>query len=229
MSNSQLEKDILERVDRLIEEVIELGRAGEGSFQENKRRCLETVAELGGLLTVILEGKGEEHLKPLLKQLVAQRIPDKSVLASFGSFSSYLETAIEEGVELYLGSLRGKTEPQATSSVENPEGVPAESETLLPEESGKEMPRELEASLEALKVALVQAYPGEEIVAGYPTRVGKISFYLPRLRLGFELESPLKDWRQEFYCRQEGIRLRRVKAEELANPTYLARKLKREG
>ena len=40
---------------------------------------------------------------------------------------------------------------------------------------------------------------------------------------------PLKDWRQEFYCRQEGIRLRRVKAEELANPTYLARKLKREG
>jgi len=192
LSNSRLEKDILERVDRLIEEVIELGRAGEESFQENKRRCLETVAELGDLLMVILERKGEEYLKPLLKQLIAQRIPDKSVLASFGSFPEHLEAVIEEGIELYLGSLKqGEAELQAPSSGENPEGVPAEPDLPLPEESGEEGTRRgFEASLEALKVALVQAYLGEEIIAGYPTRVGRISFYLPRLRLGFELESP---------------------------------------
>jgi len=77
-------------------------------------------------------------------------------------------------------------------------------------------------------MALMQAYPEEEIIINYETRRGKIPFFLPRLQLGFEPAGLYHDWRHEFYCRQQGISIRQVASDELANPVYLARRLRRE-
>lgn len=82
--------------------------------------------------------------------------------------------------------------------------------------------------LENLRLALLQAYPGEELIADYPTPYGNIAFFLPRLQLGFQLAESCQDWRYDFFCRRKGICLRLITAGELVNPIFLARRLRRE-
>ncbi|MDK2821368.1 MAG: hypothetical protein PWP31_1333 [Clostridia bacterium] len=92
----------------------------------------------------------------------------------------------------------------------------------------KDQEEKEDEKLKALRLALLQAYPDEKIISNYQTRNGQITFYLPYRQLGFELETKDYDWRHEYFCKHEGIRIRKVSSDELSNPIYLARRLRRE-
>ncbi|AOQ23914.1 hypothetical protein MTAT_05490 [Moorella thermoacetica] len=313
MRSQRLENEVLQRVDELVQCAISISLKDESAREEQLNRGITLVKEMGDLLLEVLEGR-EEHLQALLEQLIAQRLPDRRVLQSFGNFPRDIQQMISNGIASYLASRQekkgqgntaaeasndgvvpvestpagtdltardepvceeiesgqeepgGKADPEAipvavqervgqeATGVSTPGAAATLPETTPvppqpPEPAGKEgnedptsgiatAPGSEEdiqetrvvtaAATEALYLALLQAYPGEEIVRDYETRGGKITFYLPGRQLGFELDTWHHDWRHDFYCRQEGISIRRVAGDELANPAYLARRLRRE-
>lgn len=111
--------------------------------------------------------------------------------------------------------------PLAIPEVDTPEDIRTTDSTIIASET-------VNSNLESLRLALLQAYPGEELIADYPTPHGNIAFFMPRLQLGFELADTHHDWRYDFYCRRKGISLRLINTEELLNPSFLARRLRRE-
>ncbi|WP_258360602.1 hypothetical protein [Moorella sulfitireducens (nom. illeg.)] len=283
MRNSRLENEILQRVDELVQCAISVSLKDETSRAEQLARGITMVKEMGDLLLEVLEGR-EQHLQALLEQLVAQRLPDRRILQSFGSFPRDIQHIISEGINSYLQARReGSQAPESAGIIsptppesaemtgnksvpeespasgketgmltasgeplpflepqENPEASPPEAEDLQGQEQKENPPVEagkppglttgdpLDNALAALHLALLQVYPEEEIVINYETRGGKIPFFLPRLQIGFEPASHHYDWRRDFYCRRQGISIRRVADDELANPLYLARRLRRE-
>ncbi|MBC7325593.1 MAG: hypothetical protein H5T99_09800 [Moorella sp. (in: Bacteria)] len=293
MRNNRLENEILQRVDELIQYAISISLYDETSRIEQLARGISMVQEMGDLLLEVLEGQ-EQLLQSLLEQLVAQRLPDRRILQSFGNFPRDIQHIISEGISSYLNAreeksrdqvARVETAPEAPPSTEGASGgnlppttgetgfketispVPSGAEEAPPPETAEQplekatvqpppevtpgdrpapqlaavtgepvpdsVPAEIPEAgapppLEALRLALLQAYPEEEIIINYETRGAKIPFFLPRLQLGFELASARHDWRHDFYCRQQGISIRKVADDELANPAYLARRLRRE-
>ncbi|WP_406678581.1 hypothetical protein [Moorella sp. ACPs] len=283
MRNNRLENEILQRVDELVQCAISISLKDESTRAEQLARGINMVQDIGDLLLEVLEGR-EQHLQALLEQLVAQRLPDRRILQSFGNFPRDIQYIISEGIARYLKTREEKGKEQASSEESVPpapgEAVdvantassaaqagqidtdqspleatagnmseePVKEPVLKPESvvedktlpvtseggEGKPFPEQttaadpLSQAMETLRLALLQAYPDEELIINYETRGGKIPFFLPRLQLGFAPAGTHYDWRHEFYCRQQGISIRKVAADELANPVYLARRLRRE-
>ncbi|CEP66620.1 Uncharacterized [Moorella glycerini] len=288
MRNNRLENEILQRVDELVQCAISISLKDESARVEQLARGIAMVQEMGDLLLEVLEGR-EQHLQALLEQLVAQRLPDRRILQSFGNFPRDIQYIISEGTARYFKAREEKGKEHAPSEESKPaapgetvdaansaspaaqavevaadqpplEATPSDTsgepvneplpgpvstgeDNFLPVGRQDDMtsPESETASsaapagaasgnqaLEALRLALLQAYPDEEVITNYETRGGKIPFFLPRLQLGFEPDGMRYDWRHEFYCRQQGISIRKVAADELANPAYLARRLRRE-
>ncbi|MGI9860229.1 hypothetical protein SDD30_02435 [Moorella naiadis] len=308
MRSQRLENEILQRVDELVQCAISIGLKDEATREEELQRGSSLVQAMGDLLLEVLEGR-EEHLQALLEQLIAQRLPDRRILQSFGNFPRDIQQMISNGIASYLASRQeGKEESTGAVPATSGEGAPSDNGTPAAEpvsqemasapsgeeipvtipEGGDKEPEEtstlatatapvveqeppaiskpvvsknslaandtmqegeativagasneestspkdnasiLDDAVAALHLALLQAYPGEEIIRDYETRGGKIAFYLPQRQVGFELDTWHHDWRHDFYCRQEGISIRRVASDELNNPAYLARRLRRE-
>ncbi|BCV21269.1 hypothetical protein [Moorella sp. Hama-1] len=307
MRSQRLENEILQRIDELVQCAISSSLKDEVTREAQLKRGASLVQAMGDLLLEVLEGR-EEHLQALLEQLIAQRLPDRRILQSFGNFPRDIQQMISNGIASYLASRQEeKDEPAGAATATPGEGAPGdnsapvakpvneetdsspfgeevpvaalEEEAEEPEEtvaletttapvaeqeptptpkptiaeaspaiddtlpggeativdgtSNQEATQEdnagvLDDAVEALYLALLQAYPGEEIIRDYETRGGKITFYLPQRQLGFELATWRHDWRHDFYCRQEGISIRQVADDELTNPAYLARRLRRE-
>ncbi|WP_338825617.1 hypothetical protein MHOCP_12430 [Moorella humiferrea] len=244
LRNERLENEILQRIDALIQHAISVNNEDETARARDLARGVNMVEELGDLLLEILEGK-EEHLQALLEQLVAQRLPERRILQSFGNFPRDIHYIIGEGVSRYLKKRHeNKQLENDPLPVEEKAAIPepdsfsenATDDTSTPDDTSTHSVPQPEPAphgftcqaREALRLALLQAYPDEEIIADYETRGGKIDFFLPRQQLGFELVGTRYDWRHDFYCRRQGISIRKVAPDELANPIYLARRLRRE-
>jgi hypothetical protein len=281
LRNNRLENEILQRVDELVQCAISISLKDESTRAEQLARGIDMVQKMGDLLLEVLEGR-EQHLQAILEQLVAQRLPDRRILQSFGNFPRDIQYIISEGIARYLKTREEKEKTSSEESVPlapgeavdvantassaaqagqidtdqfpleatagNMSEEPVKEPGLKPEsvvedktlpvisegEEGKSFPEQttaadpLSQAMETLRLALLQAYPDEELVINYETRGGKIPFFLPRLQLGFAPAGTHYDWRHEFYCRQQGISIRKVAADELANPVYLARRLRRE-
>ncbi|MDN5348480.1 MAG: hypothetical protein PWP65_2045 [Clostridia bacterium] len=255
---TRLETQILRRIDELIQYVISLSLLEGVARQEQFQKCCSLVAGMGDMLLEVLEGR-KEHLQALLEQLIAQRLPDKRLLKSFGTFNQDLQEIIAQGLNLYLAgkekeatveeALQNEAEVETATGEETemsaqassaPDDRPpistagaASGDIKAPpaaEETGEEPPPPdpEEATRRALLIALQQAFPGEEIVQSHQTRGGTLLFYLPRLKLGFELaRHDRRDWRRHYYCRQEGITLISLEKEKLAQPSALVRYLKK--
>lgn len=313
MHNIRLENEILQRVDELVHCALSVGLKNELGRDEQLARGVALVQEMGDLLLEVLEGQ-EQHLQALLEQIVAQRLPDRRILQSFGNFSHDIRYIIYEGTKKYLDFLREKELTKETPEIHNGQSVSAGVSVDLDnnfynEDEGPELadapeamhdatlgndvnpliddeqlstfdksianshinannagtPANLKASpepvgnpcleksalpessshneiypeppcstseqcynnTEILRLALLQAYPGEEIIKNYQTPYDNISFYLPRLQLGFEFAKSRHDWRHDFFCSQKGISIRIIDEEELVNSTFLARRLRR--
>jgi len=318
LRNSRLENEILRRVDELVQCAMSVGLKDEPGREEQLARGIALVQEMGDLLLEVLEGR-EQHLQALLEQLIAQRLPNRRILHSFGNFSHDIQHIISNGVANYLETLKekeqGEKEPAACNkempissglpgSAEINDNVYYEDEGPEPSDTSETLPKAIpgyvsnapinnnqfssteetgvdiknaaaypealadlntsnepatdscpertvvpgdtateeiypdptdtaaeslphNTDMETLRLALLQMYPGEEIINNYSTPYGKIPFYLPRLQLGFEPASLRHDWRYDFYCRQQGISIRVITEEELVNPIFLARRLRR--
>lgn len=235
MRNTRLEAQILSSVDELVQCAISAGLKGGAEREEEIARGIALIKAMGDLLAEALEGR-TEHMQALLEQLVAQRLPDRRVLQSFGNFSRDLQEIITKGVAEYREGQnspeeeavppQGETAPEATMvtfTVTKP--LTDRLEEVYP---GKEVAQTttLTDPLRNLRLALERAYPGEEIIENFTTRGGKLAFFLPHLNLGFEIASQQQDWRKEFFYRQAGITVINVAEEELTNPFYLARRLR---
>lgn len=239
MRSTRLEAQILSSIDEIVQCAISAGLKEGEEREEEIARGAAIIQEIGHLLLEALEGK-EEHLKSLVEQLAAQRLPDRRILQSFGHFSRDLQEIIELGVSNFLKSKDSGTE------VLNPEPL----DQKVGENSHKEAPsnkivevhpgeqrgskekeqnklRASKAKLRGLRLALEQAFPGEELKENFVTRGVKLDYFLPRLNLGFELASTVPNWRKEFFLRRAGIKVIRVTEGELQNPVALARRLRR--
>ncbi|SMB98083.1 hypothetical protein SAMN00808754_2113 [Thermanaeromonas toyohensis ToBE] len=243
MRNNRLEAQILSSIDELVQCAISAGLKEGEAREEEIERGAAIIQEIGHLLVEALEGR-EEHLKSLVEQLAAQRLPDRRVLQSFGHFSRDLQEIIERGVSSYLkskGSDAGESAsleyPSLNVSEQPDEGtltggaveVPTSAQARLEQKKEQGESKSLVAKLKGLRLALEQAFPGEELLENFVTRGGKLDYFLPRLNLGFELNSAAPNWRKEFFLRQAGIRVIKVTEGELRNPLALARRLRRPG
>ncbi|MGI9953282.1 hypothetical protein V3F56_13050 [Moorellaceae bacterium AZ2] len=261
MRNSRLEAQILNSVDELVQCTISAGLKEGEEREEAIARGVELVQQMGDLLVEALEGR-TQHIRALLEQLVAQRLPDRKILQSFGSFPRDLEEIIVRGIAAYQASKTGPPEvppPEEAPGAEDDTVVedgadvtgedsgeahglpefrqeqeevpPADVVTppsLLPagEEAAPSPPPAAEP-LRNLRLALERAYPGEEIKENVAIRGSKLAYFLPRLRLGFEIGTWPSDWRKDFFYRQAGIEVVKVAGEELQNPFALAHRLRR--
>jgi len=261
--NSRLEAQILVSVDELVQAAISAGLREGAEREEAVSRGAELVRQMGDLLVEALEGR-TQHMRALLEQLVAQRLPDRKILQSFGTFSRDLEEIIDRGIAAYqagravtpeespregpteagegrkeegegavtgrggdggdetydlLDDAQGATE--APAAQERPASPPAPT-------PGAEPPARPESGpWRNLRLALERAYPGEEIKENVAVRGGKLAYFLPRLKLGFEVGNGPSDWRKDFFYRQAGIQVVKVSVHELRNPFSLAHKLRR--
>lgn len=242
MRSTRLEAQILNSIDEVVQCAISAGLKEGPAREEEIARGAAIIQEIGHLLLEALEGK-EEHLKSLVEQLAAQRLPDRRVLQSFGHFSRDLQEIIELGVSNYLKSKgsggeevlspeylaqkAGEKPNEEASSDKIVEVRPGEQTSLEEKEQNK--PRSSTAKLRGLRLALEQAFPGEELLENFVTRGGKLDYFLPRLNLGFELAPATPNWRKEFFLRRAGIKVIKVTEGELQNPVALARRLRRPG
>lgn len=236
MRNTRLEAQILSSVDELVQCAISAGLKGGEEREEEINRGIALIKVMGDLLAEALEGR-IEHMQALLEQLVAQRLPDRRVLQSFGNFSRDLQEIITRGVAEYRSSKSIPDEEvvtppeQATTETITENLAATETTTNQGQKSCFKEQEELwpaaltvtlsTAPLKNLRLALERAYPGEEIIENFTTRGGKLAFFLPRLNLGFEIASQQQDWRKEFFYRQAGITVINVVEEELMNPFLL--------
>ncbi|MBE3582190.1 MAG: hypothetical protein IMW96_11275 [Thermoanaerobacteraceae bacterium] len=119
MRNSRLESQILASVDELVQCAIAVGLKEGEEREEAIARGVELVRLMGDLLVEALEGR-TQHMRALLEQLVAQRLPDRKILQSFGTFSRDLEEIIDRGIAAYRAGL---TTPPQASPREEPAGA----------------------------------------------------------------------------------------------------------
>lgn len=243
MRHNRLEAQILSSVDEVVQCAISAGLKSGSEREEEIARGVALVKQMGDLLAEALEGR-TEHLQTLLEQLVAQRLPERRVLQSFGNFSRDLQEIITRGIAEYTAgkelSEEGREvglppEQELTETAEEKtaadEALPeAEAEVRL---TGREAPESEvlpptsgPAPLKRLRLALERAYPGEEIIEDFATRGGRLAFYLPGRNLGLELASTEQDWRKEFFYRRAGITVIKVSEKDLENPLSLARRLR---
>ena len=241
MHNSRLEAQILNSIDEVIQCAISAGLKEGPAREEEIARGAAIIQEMGHLLLEVLEGK-KEHLKSLVEQLAAQRLPDRRVLQSFRHFSRDLQEIIEQGVNNYLKDKSSGEEDVLDSEPlyqtrESPDEK-AQSNTILEihpaeqtslEEKEENKPQSSMSKRRGLRLALEQAFPGEEILENFSIRGGKLDYFLPRLNLGFEVASAAPNWRKEFFLRRAGIKVIKVSEDEIQNPLSLARRLRRSG
>lgn len=241
MHNSRLEAQILNSIDEVIQCAISAGLKEGPAREEEIARGAAIIQEIGHLLLEVLEGK-KEHLKSLVEQLAAQRLPDRRVLQSFKHFSRDLQEIIERGVNNYLKDKSSGEEDVLDSeplhqTKENPDEK-AQSNTILEihpaeqtslEEKEENKPQFSMSKRRGLRLALEQAFPGEEILENFVVRGGKLDYFLPRLNLGFEVASAAPNWRKEFFLRRAGIKVIKVSEDEIQNPLSLTRRLRRPG
>ncbi|MCG0277292.1 MAG: hypothetical protein L5656_01975 [Thermanaeromonas sp.] len=243
MRNSRLEAQILNSIDEVVQCAISAGLKEGPAREEEIARGASIIEEIGHLLLEVLEGK-EEHLKSLVEQLAAQRLPDRRVLQSFGHFSRDLQEIIERGVNNFLNNKVSRKEGE--EDILSPEAPPETSESPDDEfpadtilevqptgqtclEKEEDRPRSSPGKVRGLRLALEQAFPGEEIVENFVFRGGTLDYFLPRLNLGFEVASTAPDWRKEFFLRRAGIKVIKLSEGEIKNPLSLARRLRRPG
>ncbi len=99
MRNRDVERQAIFLTERLVETAISISLLDGEARQEQWDKSVKMTKELCDLLSQVLSGQ-DEHLEPLLRQLVMQKLPDPRIMESFGNFQSDLFTILKEGIEL---------------------------------------------------------------------------------------------------------------------------------
>ncbi len=84
-----IEKTILANINRLVHLLIEMSAKDSAEKEPYLKEAATLIRELRPLLLHLVEGK-EEHLEPLIRQLVMQKLPHHRILGSFGNLQKDL-------------------------------------------------------------------------------------------------------------------------------------------
>lgn len=202
-----LEKIILSRVDRLVNILIELSHTNEDNKKPLLDEAVKVIEEIKPLLLDLVDGK-QQHLEPMIRQLVSQKLPHGVIMGSFGDLQKDLNRIL---------SLTLRHENFVEQKVvEKPKQIQQQEHQTLKKRDPKDL----------LEHFLKKTYPDTEIIKRYYLRSLCLDFYLPKKRLGFILVSP--HYRNnkilEHFLKKEEIKLIEVYPADLENSRLLARK-----
>ncbi|MGI6555384.1 MAG: hypothetical protein ACOX2P_08590 [Bacillota bacterium] len=98
--DNTVENQILSLVDDFIDTMIELHNTVPGQEQELYETAEKQLLELIDKALFLLGGR-QEYLEAMLSQLISQKIPQGTVIESFGNFKEELDQVLARALEVY--------------------------------------------------------------------------------------------------------------------------------
>lgn len=242
----EIERRIINLTDHLVQSCMSASLLEDDVRVHHVRQSANTVFEISSLLMEVLPGR-ENYLYNLLQQLTAQRLPNKRVMDSFGSFWSDLDAIIKEGLLLY-NQKKDEKYTDSKNSQECPEGylqkdlepssnIPVAVESLLQSDISDCLPPPLEeirqnnpiAIPDWLSTRLQKCFPGSLIMANWKYRGNNVDYYLPDHKLILMRPGRLtKSYaRLHYYAENEGMTLIWLEEKDLQDEKNLCRKIKK--
>lgn len=109
-----IEKTILANINRLVQLLIEMSAKNSTEKEPYFQEAICLIRELKPLLLHLVEGR-EEHLEPLIKQLVLQKLPHHRVFGSFGNLQKDLNDILSSSLEPV--NMRNEDAPVDTNEI----------------------------------------------------------------------------------------------------------------
>jgi len=243
----EIERLIVNLTDHLIQSCMSASLLEDDIRAHHIRRSANTVLEISSLLIEVLPGR-ENYLYNLLQQLTTQRLPNKRVMESFGSFWGDLDAIIKEGLLLYSqkkeekyidsdnnqGCSEGTPQKDQEVSSDTPiaiEPVIQKTDILdcLPtplEETRKNNPTVI---CDWLLIKLQKYLPGSLILANWKYRGNNVDYYLPGHKLILMRPGRLikSHARLHYFAENEGMTLIWLEEKDLQDEKKLCRKIKK--
>jgi len=210
-----LEKTILNKVDELIQLIIELS-SQENNYSILKEKAIEKTLEIIPLILHFLDGN-LTHIEPMLYQLIKEKLPNTTIISSFGKFQEELNILLKEVMVIFL---------------KNPQYYLDYAEKITEKNEVKNILDEdcfLNSDLQNnLQTSVFKAFPSEKIIFNYPIRGQNLDVYLPQLNLALISTKNNKSFiKLEYLCKKQRIHLLQVPEEIENDPRRLIRFIKR--
>lgn len=218
MGSESLEKTILNKVDKLVEVIIELS-AEDNEYSNYKENAINETKELIPLILDFVEGK-IEYVEPMLLQLIKERLPSKEMASIF----SDLDNELDEIIKTATSEFKGITDEQD-------EQHEAEVEEKIEEDSSEEAFIEtvkktsISASLNDLQAAISKVFPDKKVINNHLIRGKRVDVYLPQSKIALTTKKLNKSF--EYFCQKQGIKVLSVPNDLSRDYRRLARAIKR--
>jgi len=200
MATDYLEKSILQKVDQLIDIIIEVSSAKE-NYASLKNEAIKKALELIPLLLYFLEGN-IIHVESMFYQLIMEKLPDPRIFTSFGNFQQELNIIIKEAIITFQKS---------------PEHYIIEDDNHSPE-----------VLRNSLQSTVFKAFPALKVLFNYQIRGQTLEAYIPSLKIAFISENKKSSFvKLNYLCKKLGIRLIQVPKEISGDHRRLIRFIKR--
>jgi hypothetical protein len=228
----ELELKIINLTDSIIQMVIDSGVL---TKEEKEKQYLKGAEIVEVLAEQIVELVGDEkHLENMLKQLTAQKLPDKNILDSFGDFPSDLNKIIKYGLQKYWNK---KAKIKQTAQKLNDYnyktkyvkmGTQLVSKNNTKKGTGKE--KKVICNKTSVYGNLKALFPNNKIIYNFPFHGTTLEYYIPEKKLAIEEIKEYSSKRKgkglkDYWCRKENITLMKVTFHEAKNLSILAKKL----
>jgi len=184
MGSKHLEKTILNKIDELIEILIELSKHEEG-YEKQIESCFEKTEEIIPLVLQLIGGNNS-LVVPMLYQLIMEKLPDARIISSFGS--------LQEEVTRLLDQVKAKYDNHnnKTSNKDN-------------DEKYEEMDTKTDGN--SLYLELLKAFPGYEILSNYRMGGVFVDYFIPALKIALLTDSNKPSSVFNLYCQEKNIKL----------------------
>lgn len=189
MSARFLEKNILNKVDELIEILISLSNK-DADYEKKFQICLDKTEEIIPLVLQLIDGN-RNLVVPMLHQLIMEKLPDARIISSFGGLQEEVNNLLNKTKEKYEIRERKKP-PQSDMDYEM-------SSDISPQKG--------------LHKEVQKAYPGLDIFANYRMGGVFVDIYIPTLKLALITDSKKNNSVLKFYCQENNIQLIEIPTE----------------
>lgn len=228
------EKMILEHIDRFVRLLIELSTVSADKRDQFVNEAVGVIRAIHPALLSLI-GDRPEHLEPLLRQLVSQKLPPPSILHHFGALQNILDTVITTALTPAEAEYAMEIdEDPKTDKVSVMDKVMISDQKTDHTDKNAEIKNDIEINKKqnqqpALEALLTSICPKEQICKNYFFRSVLFDYYLPAVKKGV-LFWPAEKSLPKFYeslLQKEGISILKIAPLETTNLHALSRKLTR--
>ncbi len=221
MNKKELEKNILEKTDKLVDSIINSSDDNDRSIKY--KNAIINVKDLAKLTVKLIEN--EDHLENMLKQLISQKLPDKKILNSFGDFSKDIDYIIACGLKEYKQDTADKklVNINYLNNVA-PVKIYIKNNSFRKANKNTKKNEITSADLKALRLL----FPTEKIISNYKVHGTIINYILPQKQLAVVISNKHQKKYQgllSFWCKNNNIKLIKLLPEEIYNIKVLKKKL----